>query len=182
MSDFYFNSWLGRRSPANIKKTAAMFAGAFVGSLFSLLSLSAWASQPLTLPNDIFEQERARYLDVEKKLLTYSKRSVQHLDNDIYDLAHYPLYPYLLRLKLERTMSIRTKREVKQFLEDFDGQPVSYGVRYKWLNYLAKNDYRSTFLENYRSGMGARLTCIALNYRLKEGESEKTVLHDVDAL
>ena len=182
MSDFYFNSWLGRRSPANIKKTAAMFAGAFVGSLFLLLSLSAWASQPLTLPNDIFEQERARYLDVEKKLLTYSKRSVQHLDNDIYDLAHYPLYPYLLRLKLERTMSIRTKREVKQFLEDFDGQPVSYGVRYKWLNYLAKNDYRSTFLESYRSGMGARLTCIALNYRLKEGENEKTVLHEVDAL
>ncbi|GMM73309.1 lytic transglycosylase Slt [Alteromonas gracilis] len=182
MSDFYFNSWLGRRSPANMKKMAAMFAKAFVGSLFALLSISAWASQPLTLPNDIFEQERARYLEVEKKLLTYSKRSVQHLDNDIYDLAHYPLYPYLLRLKLERTMSIRTKREVKQFLEDFDGQPVSYGVRYKWLNYLAKNDYRSTFLENYRSGMGARLTCIALNYRLKEGESEKTVLHEVDAL
>jgi hypothetical protein len=55
-------------------------------------------------------------------------------------------------------------------------------VRYKWLNYLAKNDYRSTFLDNYRPGMGARLTCIALNYRLKEGESEQAILSEVDAL
>ena len=139
MSDFYFSSWLGRRSPAITEKIVAAFVGAIICSLSFFYPLCVLAAQPLNLSEDIFEQDRARYLDVEEKLLTYSKRSVQHLDNDIYDLAHYPLYPYLLRLKLERTMSIRTKREVKQFLEDFDGQPVSYGVRYKWLNYLAKN-------------------------------------------
>ena len=145
MSGFYFTSWLDQRSLTKNNKLLATVVGAFVCSLLSFFSIGAWATQPLTLPEDIFEKDRARYLEVEKKLLTYSKRSVPRLDNDIYELAHYPLYPYLLRLKLERTMSIRTKREVKQFLEDFNGQPVSYGVRYKWLNYLAKNDYRSTF-------------------------------------
>ena len=29
--------------------------------------------------------------------------------------------------------------------------------------------------------MGARLTCVALNYRLKEGESEKDILPEVNA-
>ncbi len=164
MSGFYFSSWLGQRSLTKNNKLFATVVGAFVCSLSSFFSIGAWATQPLTLPEDIFEKDRARYLEVEKKLLTYSKRSVQRLDNDIYELAHYPLYPYLLRLKL------------------FNGQPVSYGVRYKWLNYLAKNDYRSTFLDNYRPGMGARLTCIALNYRLKEGESEQAILSEVDAL
>ncbi|MHC6647809.1 transglycosylase SLT domain-containing protein [Alteromonas sp. HB246098] len=182
MSGFYFSSRLGQHSLAKNDKLLATLVGALVCSLSLVFSISAWATQPLTLPNDIFEKDRARYLEVEKKLLTYSKHRLQHLDNDIYELAHYPLYPYLLRLKLERTMSIKTKREVKQFLDDFNGQPVSYGLRYKWLKYLAKNNYRSTFLSSYRPGMGARLTCTALNYRLKEGESEQDILREVDAL
>ena len=179
MSGFYFSAKLRQRALTVNVKFIATVVGAIV---CSVLSIAANASQSLSLPEDIYKEERARYLEVEKKLLTYSKRRVRNLDNDIYELAEYPLYPYLLRLKLDRTMSIRTKREVKQFLADFNGQPVSYGLRYKWLNYLAKNNYRSTFLDNYRPGMGARLTCIALNYRLKEGESEQVLLQEVNAL
>lgn len=69
-------------------------------------------------------------------------------------------------------MLIRIKCEVKQFLEDFNGQLVSYGVCYKWFNYFVKNDYCSIFLDNYCLGMGVRLICIVFNYCLKEGESE----------
>ena len=179
MSGFYFSAKLRQRALTVNVKFIATVVGAIV---CSVLSIAANASQSLSLPEDIYKEERARYLEVEKKLLTYSKRRVRNLDNDIYELAEYPLYPYLLRLKLDRTMSIRTKREVKQFLADFNGQPVSYGLRYKWLNYLAKNNYRSTFLDNYRPGMGARLTCISLNYRLKDGESEQVLLQEVNAL
>lgn len=178
MSGFHISSWLEQHLSVN-KNSIFSVLVSLVGAFFCS---AVGATQHLTLPTDIFEKERARYLEVEKKLQTYSTRSVQHLDNDIHKLANYPLYPYLLRLKLERTMSLKTKRDVEQFLNDFSGQPVSYGVRYKWLNYLAKNNFRDTFLASYRPGMGARLTCIALNYRLKEGEDEKVILPEVDAL
>ena len=178
MSGFHISSWLEQHLSVN-KNSIVSVLVSLVGAFFCS---AVGATQHLTLPTDIFEKERARYLEVEKKLQTYSTRSVQHLDNDIHELANYPLYPYLLRLKLERTMSLKTKRDVEQFLNDFSGQPVSYGVRYKWLNYLAKNNFRDTFLASYRPGMGARLTCIALNYRLKEGEDEKVILPEVDAL
>ena len=178
MSGFHISSWLEQHLSVNKNNIVSVLVS-LVGASFCF---TVSATQHLTLPTDIFEKERARYLEVEKKLQTYSTRSVQHLDNDIHELANYPLYPYLLRLKLERTMSLKTKRDVEQFLNDFSGQPVSYGVRYKWLNYLAKNNFRDTFLASYRPGMGARLTCIALNYRLKEGEDEKVILPEVDAL
>ena len=87
MSGFYFSSWLGQRSLTKNNKLFATVVGAFVCSLSSFFSIGAWATQPLTLPEDIFEKDRARYLEVEKKLLTYSKRSVQRLDNDILKAA-----------------------------------------------------------------------------------------------
>ena len=152
--------------------------------LFTVLALPVMAStyHPLNLPADVFKDDREQYLAIEKKLRTYSRRRIDDLDGEIYALGHYPLYPYLLRLKIERTMSLKTKREIKQFLEDYSEQPVSYGLRYQWLNYLARHGYQQTFLEDYRPGMGAKLTCISLNYRLNQGENAARVLSEVDAL
>ena len=155
--------------------------------LLSVVVIPHTVAQPLpghtlTLPQDVYAQQRQHFLNLEEKLRTYSRRRVNDFDGEIYALADYPLYPYLLRLKLERTMSIATKREVNQFLEDYRGQPVSYGLRYKWLSYLAKHNHRNAFLDSYRSGMGARLTCVALNYRLQGAEPVAKVLREVDAL
>lgn len=155
--------------------------------LLSVVVIPHTVAQPLpghtlTLPQDVYAQERQHFLTLEEKLRTYSRRRVNDFDGEIYALADYPLYPYLLRLKLERTMSIATKREVNQFLEDYRGQPVSYGLRYKWLSYLAKHNHRNAFLDSYRSGMGASLTCVALNYRLQGAEPVAKVLREVDAL
>lgn len=155
--------------------------------LLSVVVIPHTVAQPLpghtlTLPQDVYAQERQHFLNLEEKLRTYSRRRVNDFDGEIYALADYPLYPYLLRLKLERTMSIATKREVNQFLEDYRGQPVSYGLRYKWLSYLAKHNHRNAFLDSYRSGMGARLTCVALNYRLQGAEPVAKVLREVDVL
>ena len=136
----------------------------------------------LNLPADNYADERERFLTLEKKLRTYSKRRVDDLEGEIHSLAEYPLYPYLLRLQIERTMSLKTKREVRQFLDDYAGQPVSYGLRYQWLNYLARHNHQQTFLGDYREGMGAKLTCTALNYRLNQGEEAAIVLKEVDAL
>ena len=146
------------------------------------LSYSANATPALNLPDDIYEQDRARFIALEKKLRTYSRRRIGDLEGEIHSLAEYPLYPYLLRLQVERTMSLKTKNNVRQFLNDYAGQPVSYGLRYKWLNYLARHNHPKTFLADYRGGMGAKLTCTALAYRLKQGEPATTVLKEVDAL
>lgn len=139
-------------------------------------------SQALTLPHDIYAEKRQQFLTLEEKLRTYSRRRINDFNGEIYALADYPLYPYLLRLKLERTMSINTKRDVEQFLHDYHEQPVSYGLRYQWLNYLASRNHQRAFLDSYRSGMGAKLTCTSLNYRLQNGEPAEQVLRDVDTL
>lgn len=163
----------------NVVCILAIFLCAFT-SITAVATTSAQSF--LNLPNDIYKDKREQFLSVEKRLRSYSRHRVNTLDNEIYALADYPLYPYLLRLKLERTMSLDTRREVRQFLDDYAGQPVSYGLRYQWLNYLASHNYRSTFLDDYRGGMGAKLTCISLNYRLKQGEDQRTVLTDVNPL
>ena len=148
-------------------------------AISSCLQLSHAQVSPL-FPDDIYADERARFLILEKSLRTLPKRRLEDLDEEIYGLANYPLYPYLLRLRLERTMSLKTQREVEQFLEDYAGQPVSYGLRYRWLNYLASRGHENAFLSSYRDGMGAKLTCQALGYKLKRTDDPKPVLTDVD--
>ena len=134
------------------------------------------------LPQDTFEAQRERFLEVEKNLRTMPSRSLDKLDRDIHALATYPLYPYLLRLKLERTLSLKNKRAIESFLEDYSGQPASYGLRYRWLNYLASKGHNSAFMDSYRKGMGAKLTCKALGYQLASSDNPKALLNDVDAL
>jgi soluble lytic murein transglycosylase len=150
-------------------------------AISSCLQLSHAQVSPL-FPDDIYADERARFLILEKSLRTLPKRRLEDLDEEIYGLANYPLYPYLLRLRLERTMSLKTQREVEQFLEDYAGQPVSYGLRYRWLNYLSSRGHENAFLSSYRDGMGAKLTCQALGYKLKRTDDPKPVLTDVDPL
>lgn len=156
------------------------------GRLIGLLILSALMlsgrAYALSLPTDQFEKERAQFLTLEKHLKSMPAHSLSTLDKDIHALAHYPLYPYLLRLKLQRTMSLRTKRDIETFLEHYSSEPASYGMRYRWLNYLAAKGHEHAFLDSYRAGMGAKLTCQALRYQLDETDNPKTLLTDVDAL
>ncbi|WP_338520051.1 hypothetical protein [Alteromonas gracilis] len=77
------------------------------------------AAPLLNLPDDIYQQEREQFIALEKKLRTYSRRRISDLDRDIHSLAEYPLYPYLLRLQIERSMSLKNKRHVRQFLQDY---------------------------------------------------------------
>lgn len=139
-------------------------------------------SVALTLPEDKFEKERAQFLTLEKNLKSMPAHRLSILDKDIHELAHYPLYPYLLRLKLQRTMTLKNKREIEAFLEHYSSQPASYGMRYRWLNYLAAKGHESAFLDSYRTGMGAKLTCQALHYQLDKTDNPKALLTDVDAL
>ncbi|NDV91450.1 transglycosylase SLT domain-containing protein [Alteromonas sp. 345S023] len=136
----------------------------------------------LTLPADKFEEERAQFLTLEKNLKSMPAHRLSLLDKDIHALAHYPLYPYLLRIKLQRTMTLKNKREIEAFLEYYSSQPASYGMRYRWLNYLAAKGHEHAFLDSYRAGMGAKLTCQALHYQLDETDNPKALLTDVDAL
>ena len=147
-------------------------------SFFGIFSAYAETQFPV----DQYEQQREHYLEVEKNLRTYSKKHLNRLDREIQQLSDYPLYPYLLRLKIERNLSIQNRHDIEQFLEDYQGQPVSYGLRYRWLNYLAKRGHESAFLVSYRNGMGAKLTCLALHFRIKHSDDLQAVLADVDAL
>ena len=138
-------------------------------------------AEPLLI-SDPYSKQREQFLDLEKSLRTLPKKRLNKLDREIEELAEYPLYPYLLRLKIERNLSIQNRQDIEQFLERYQGQPVTYGLRYRWLNYLAKRGHESTFLNNYRDGMGAKLTCQALHFRMKHSDEIRRVLADVDAL
>jgi len=133
-------------------------------------------------PTDTFKNEREQFLALEKSLRTLPKKRLRKLDRKIEQLVHYPLYPYLLRLKIERNLSIQNRQEIEQFLHDYKGQPVSYGLRYRWLQYLANRGHESVFLNNYRNGMGATLTCQSLHFQLKHSDDPKSVLTAVDSL
>jgi len=181
------NIYQGRSFIVSVLLNAESFLSRYVSRFplaFFVLSYSLFvqASVSNTLPSDSFEAQRQQFLTIEEKLNTLPSRRLDELDGAIYSLSSYPLYPYLLRKKLERTLSLKNRDNIEAFLNDYAGQPASYGLRYRWLSYLASRNHQQAFLHNYRGGMGAKLTCIALNYRFQNAEDAATVLSEVDNL
>ncbi len=135
------------------------------------------ASKPLKLVVDKTLQQN--FIRAEK--LTFNSKSAQY--QALYNQLHYyPLQPYLDQKRLLHKMRLSDANEISQFLDKYQGTPLDWPLRKKWLNYLAKKKQGLLFLEAYQSTSNAKLVCHQLRFRLQAGLPESVILPQVTKL
>jgi len=97
-------------------------------------------------------------------------------------LHYYPLQPYLDQQRLMSEISLSSVRDIHQFLTKYEGTPMDWPLRKKWLEYLAKRKRQSLFVKFFKPSSNASLNCHYLNFQLALGEPESIVLPQVTKL
>lgn len=140
-------------------------------------SASLLASKPLKLTADKIQQQK--FIKAEK--LAYQSNSVQY--QALYNQLHYySLQPYLDQRRLMHKMRLSDANEISQFLEKYQGTPLDWPLRKKWLNYLAEKKQGVLFLDAYKPTTNAKLACHQLSFSLQSGLPEPVVLSQVTKL
>jgi len=140
-------------------------------------SSSLLASKPLKLTADKVQQQN--FVKAEK--IAYKSNSAQY--QTLYNQLHYyPLQPYLDQKRLLHTMRMSDANEILQFLEKYQGTPLDWPLRKRWLNYLAKKKQSLLFLQAYQPTTNAKLICHQLSFSLQKGLPESVVLPQVTKL
>lgn len=122
------------------------------------------------------------YATLEQNIRTASWRQLSSLEEQIEQHQEHPLHAYLLRAKINRNFTYANRREVEQFLNDYDGMPVVSGIRKRWLKYLAGKNHFHSLARNYRDGMGAELTCHYLRHQIKQVDDPEPYIQQVTGL
>ena len=66
-------------------------------------------------------------------------------------LADYPLYPYLVYADLIANLRYSRRTEVANYLDDYPDTVKAQHLRSKWLDYLARRNYWTTYIEYFNS-------------------------------
>ncbi|MEW6989575.1 transglycosylase SLT domain-containing protein [Colwelliaceae bacterium 6441] len=122
---------------------------------------------------------RQTFEKAEKQLWKSNSSTYQNL----YQQLHfYPLQPYLDQKRLIHRMRLSSAKEIASFLEKYQGSPLDWPLRKKWLNYLIKRNRQSLFIEFFKPTNDVKLTCYYYQYQLKKGMKESVVLPKISAL
>lgn len=142
-----------------------------------IYSLDLFASEPLMLTVDKIQQNN--FIKAEK--LTHRSGGVQ-FQNLYNELHYYPLQPYLDQQRLLYKMQLTDAKEISEFLHKYQGTPLDWPLRKKWLNFLANKNQGLLFLESFRPTSNVALTCRQLSFSLQSGEPESVILPQITKL
>ena len=118
-----------------------------------------------------------------KKAEKLTSRSNGEEYKSLYQQLHYyPLQPYLDQQRLIKTLHINKAKEITEFLEEYEGSPLDWPLRKKWLQYLARKNYRTLFIDAFKPNSDAKLMCYMRKSQLAEGQSETVVMPEVTKL
>ena len=118
----------------------------FTGYVHAVL-LSCLFTSPNSLANDENVQ-RKTFLQAEKQIWNASSTTYQSLYNQLH---YYPLQPYLDQKRLMTKMKLSSATEIGDFLRKYEGSPLDWPLRKKWLNYLAKRKKPMLFQNYFKS-------------------------------
>lgn len=153
-----------------------------LGALAFAAMLVSAANAQNSVTETALERQREQFPDAETSLRAISSRDVSGILAQFDGLTQYPLYAYLQRIVLERNLSLQNRDAIEGFLAEHAGQPVSYGLRRDWLSFLSENNHKAAFLNNYKAGLGAELTCQYLKYQINDASDPASYLQQVDNL
>ena len=75
------------------------------------------------------------------------------------DLGGYPLFPYVELARLRSSLAHVAAPEIEAFLKRYDGEPVTFRLRSRWLRQLADRGEWRKLVEWYPGGASIELDC-----------------------
>ncbi len=88
-------------------------------------------------------------------------------------LKEYPLYPYLLYIKLKQQLAYQNVDRIDDFLETYKDTPLAGKLRIDYLSKLAKTGNWPRFIHFYRPIYGPVLQCYYLNALLATNQKHR---------
>lgn len=141
--------------------------------------LAFYASATVTSDQSALTTQREIFKKAEKQLWKANSSTYQNLYQQ---LENYPLKPYLDQKRLMHRMRISSAEEISKFLSVYEGTPLDWPLRKKWLNYLIKRNRQAMFLSFFKPTNDAELTCRYYQYQLNKGASEANILPKIEPL
>jgi soluble lytic murein transglycosylase len=123
--------------------------------------------------------QRKTFLQAEKQIWDNSSATYQNLYNQLHD---YPLQPYLDQKRLMTKMKLSSALEISDFLTKYEGTPLDWPLRKKWLTYLAKRKKPLLFQTFFKPTSNVELTCQYYRFELQTGVAPSRVLPKVNSL
>lgn len=131
------------------------------------ITLAIYACLAGVVGADEYAAQRERFVTAERAL---EAGRLDEFDRLRESLRGYPLYPYLELADLNRRFNTRTDVQIAEFLSEFDGQPVSWRLRGRWLRRLAAQQKWSLFAAHFRTTRSTDLRCLAVTALLNIGD------------
>ena len=123
--------------------------------------------------------QRKTFLQAEKQIWNDSSATYQNLYNQLH---YYPLQPYLDQKRLMAKMKLSSASEISDFLTKYEGTPLDWPLRKKWLTYLAKRNKPVLFQTFFKPTSNVELTCQYYSFELQTGVAPTRVLPKVSSL
>ncbi len=123
--------------------------------------------------------QRKTFLQAEKQIWNKNSSTYQNLYNQLH---YYPLQPYLDQKRLMNNITLASANEINDFLTKYEGTPLDWPLRKKWLYYLAKRKKPSLFQSYFKPTNDVELTCQYYRFQLKTGVAPSRVLPKVTPL
>ena len=86
------------------------------------------------------------------------------------DLGDYPLFPYLELAGLRAKWPNVVATEIEAFLKRYEGEPVTFRIKKKWLRRLARGSEWRKFIALYSGGTSVDLQCHHARAMLETGD------------
>ena len=117
----------------------------------------------------------------QQTLISIKKGHRTNTEKGLRELKHYPLYPYLVKAKLERQLNKLPYNDVDQFLGEYTNTVAANQLRQRWLLTLAKKKQWKAFLHYYQPHVaGNQLHCHRLEALHQQGLSKISLAQTAD--
>ena len=140
--------------------------------------LSGLLASAVTSANDE-NLQRKTFLQAEKQIWNNNSATYQNLYNQLH---FYPLQPYLDQKRLMTNIKLSSASEINAFLIKYEGTPLDWPLRKKWLNYLAKRNKPLLFQRYFKATSNIELTCQYYRFQLQSGVLPSLILPKVSSL
>ena len=154
-----------------------------------LMTINGFSSEPLPAPEKTITEKapstvNASYL-YDEALLTTQREKYRQAESALRrgrhstfkqlldSLQDYPLYPYLQYQQMARKLGSLTQAEIDLFLQTNDGTIIADQLRFKLMNYYARNQRWQELVHIYQPQPSTHLQCKYLQALIETNQSEQ---------
>ncbi len=152
-----------------IASSILIFAHSSASVAFTLANIPAQAKSTSSIPqkkSEQLKQQRILFIKAEAALKKGRYTQYQKMEHR---LKHYPLYPYLRFIELERRIKNTSSQKIQHFLQTYHNTPLANKLYFRWIKSLARRGKSEALIQYFRPTQNTRLLCHYANALHKTG-------------